>query len=231
MGTDFFDDDLVKSADGENAEEGSKGFISLSPSSDTDRRMMQQRERLVEQVADTTEEIERMRMRQEELEHEKNKIEEIARMQGEYTSCKKEIIGNLTKSIVLMEKDEIQANRMVELLGSTRLRFKNMLSEIRDIKEDTWNDGVFEEELSKYLALIEDARMEYNKAVAKIDAESWQRGAEGKAKLRSLDGSMRASLADKGFLFWIKVGFAVSLPILLLLMGLFTAYLFTMGRL
>jgi len=231
MGTDFFDDDLVKSADGRAVETPEKDSTTLGHATCASGRMAEQRERLINQVADSTEEIERMRMRQEELEQEKSKIVEIARKQDEYARGKTEIIDNLSKSIILTEKDEVQANRMVELLSATRLRFKDMLTEIRGIKEETWNDDVFAEELNRSLALVEDCRMEYSKAIAKIDAESWHRGAEGKAQLLSLDGSMRASLSEKGFLFWVKIGLAMSLPVILILLALFVGYLFSLGRL
>jgi chromosome segregation ATPase len=212
MGTDFIDDDLSrKAAEAGDAESSAS-------------RLSRQKEQLTNQVADTAEEIERLRMRQDELEHEKTSLEELNRKQDEYARSKKDIIENLSRNIILMEKDEVLANRMVELLSASRARFKDVLSEIRDIREESWSEAEFEEELDKALALIESARMEYSKAVAKIDAESWQKGG-GQAPLATLEDAGRGALANKGFLFWFKVGVAVSLPVMLVLLLLFLGYM------
>ncbi len=157
MSTDFFDNDLSRTTAPDDE--------ALTESSVT--RMTRQKEQLTNQVADTAEEIERLRMRQDELEHEKTSLEELNRKQDEYERSKKNIIENLSRNLVLMEKDEILANRMVELLSASRARFKEILAEIRDIREELWGDSGFEEELDKALALIESARMEYSKAIAK----------------------------------------------------------------
>jgi chromosome segregation ATPase len=212
MGTDFIDDDLSRKA-------AEAGDAETSAS-----RLSRQKEQLTNQVADTAEEIERLRMRQDELEHEKTSLEELNRKQDEYARSKKDIIENLSRNIILMEKDEVLANRMVELLSASRARFKDVLSEIRDIREESWSEAEFEEELDKALALIESARMEYSKAVAKIDAESWQKGG-GQAPLATLEDAGRGALANKGFLFWFKVGVAVSLPVMLVLLLLFLGYI------
>jgi len=206
MSTDFFDDDLSRNAGEHESPETSA------------MRLTRQKEQITNQVADTAEEIERLRMRQEELEHEKTSLEELNRKQDEYGRSKKDIIENLARNIILMEKDEVLANRMVELLSASRARFKDILAEIRDIKEESWEEPDFEEELDKALALIENARMEYSKAIAKIDAESWQKGAEGQAQLATLEEAGRGSIANKGFFFWVKVGIAVSLPLILVLL-------------
>jgi chromosome segregation ATPase len=212
MSTDFFDDDLSRSADGSETAESSTA------------RLARQKEQLTNQVADTAEEIERLRMRQEELEHEKTSLEELNRKQDEYERSKKDIIENLSRNIILMEKDEVLANRMVELLSASRARFKDILSEIREIKEENWGNADFEEELDRALALIESARMEYSRAIAKIDAESWQKGA-GQAQLATLEEAGRGSLANKSFGFWVKVGVAVSLPLIVILLLLAAGYL------
>jgi len=212
MGTDFIDDDLLKS--------------STSPESETSaERLIRQKEQIANKVADSAEEIERLRIRQEELEHEKTSLEELHRKQDEYASSKKDIIENLSRNIILMEKDEVRATRMVELLSASRSRFKDILTEIREIQEESWDDDGFEEELDKALALIESARMEYSKAIAKVDAESWQKGGSGQTQLSTLEEAGRGSVLNKGFLFWVKIGLAITLPMALFILSLIAAYI------
>ncbi len=188
-------------------------------------RLTKQKEAIADKVADAAEEIERLRMRQDELEYAKKALQELNRKQNDYDHGKKEILASLSRSILQMEKDEVRAARMVELLATTRKQFKALLAEIHGIHEERWGEAEFEEELDRSLALIENARMVYNKSVAKIDAESWQRGERGAGSLVPLDGGRsRGSLADKGFGFWLKVGVALALPMVLALVALAVAY-------
>ena len=213
MGTDFIDEDLDIDSTGSAKSETSAA------------RLTRQKEQVINRVADTAEEIERLKMRQDELEHEKNSFEELNRKQDEYTTSKKDLIENLSRNIILMEKDEVRANRMMELLSASRSRFRDMLSEIRDVSEEGWNEEEFEEELDKALALIESSRMEYSQAIAKVDAESWQKGGDGQAKLATLEDAGRSSIVNKGFLFWLKIGVAVSMPIALFVLALIAVYI------
>jgi len=213
MGTDFIDNDLA-----------SDSGVNSTPETSV-ARLTRQKEQITNRVADTAEEIERLKMRQDELEHEKTSLEELNRKQDEYARSKKDLIENLSRNIILMEKDEVRANRMVELLDASRSRFRDMLAEIRDVSEEGWGDTDFEEELDKALALIESSRMEFSKAIAKVDAESWQKGGDGQAQLATLDEAGRGSIVNKGFLFWLKVGFAISLPMVLFILTLIATYI------
>lgn len=151
-------------------------------------RLARQKEDIADKVASAAEEIERLRMRQDELEYAKKALQDLNRKQNDYDHGKKEILASLGRSILQMEKDEVRAARMVELLASTRQKFKALLAEIHEIREERWAEPEFEEELDRALALVENARMVYNKSVAKIDAESWQRGERGSGALVPLDG-------------------------------------------
>lgn len=219
MAGNFTDLDLSKQADSEDP-------IAVDEAAG---RLEKQKEDIADKVANAAEEIERLRLRQDELEYAKKALQELNRKQDNYDHGKKDILASLSRSILQMEKDEVRAARMVELLASTRTKFKDLLAEIHDIHEERWSETEFEEELDRALALIENARMVYNKSVAKIDAESWQRGERGAGPLTPLDGARGRSLADKGFGFWLKVGVAIALPIVLGMSALAAAYLWVTG--
>jgi len=215
MGTDFIDDDL------------------LTPSVSTPRGVAvegepgaaRQKEQLAEQVASATEEIERLRFRQEALEQEKQKLQHLAQTRAVYESDKDGVLENFSTSLVLMEKQEEQAARMMELLSASRARFRELQQEIHDINEAAWDDADFGEDLYRSVALVDNARSEYAKALAKLDAEGLPRSRDrGDAAARDASG-----LAARGFIFWLKVGFAMSLPLILILLALFGGYLYSQG--
>ncbi len=203
------------------------GHVEVQTAAD---RLARQKDEMAGRVASAAEEIERLRMRQEELEYAKKALQELNRKQDEYTRSKKELIGSLTRSLLLMEKDEIRANRMVELLSVARKQCKSMLGEIRAIREEHWDDAHFEEDLNRGLALLENVRMDFNKSAAKIDAENRSAGNDSRTAITPLDDAARWSLANKGFCFWLKVGFALTLPVLLLLGVLAGVYLYGSWR-
>jgi small-conductance mechanosensitive channel len=215
MGTDFVDDDVMTETTVQEQETAAE-------------RLQREKDKIESRVADAAEEIERLRLRKEQLEHEKSSLEELNRKQDEYVRSKKSIIEKLSRNTILMEKDEVRANRMAELLSASRLQFKNMLAEIRELQEENWGDNV-EEELDKALALIENTRIEFNKIIAKVDAESWQKG-NGQTQLSTLDDGIHSALAEKGFFFWLKLGVAFTLPLIFVLLLLFAAYLFASGN-
>ncbi len=224
--TDFFDDDLGRQRDAARriklsdqplttlSEISSSDEVPVRPLSDLSlTRMAKHKQDVDENMVQAAQELERLRKRQEALERERRELEEIRRKQEEYERGKRDIVERLSQSLITMEKDELQAQRMAELLGSIRKHFKEMLSEVDQISEETWPEERFGEELSKALALVEDVRMEYNKALSKIEAAGG-----GDLRLPAAIGAagelpMARREEDRPFRYWLKVGFAVSLPL------------------
>ena len=220
--TDFFDDDLGRARKFKlNAELGTASDTSsgdeipvrsLSDLSLT--RMAKHKQEIEENVMQASQELERLRKRQEELEREKRELEELHRKQDEYQRGKSELMEKLGQSLVTMEKDEIQAQRMVEMLATTRKRFKEMLSELQGLAEESWPEERFGEELSKALTLIENFRMEFNKAVSRIEAAGGAEIRVGASLSPVTSEAVRLTVEDqKPFRYWVKVGVAVSLPL------------------
>jgi DNA repair exonuclease SbcCD ATPase subunit len=232
MSTDFFDDDLlqpdIKRMDTPVAKETSTARASTEA---TTARMAKQKEEISGHVAAAAQEIEQLRMKQEELEREKNKLQELSRKQDEYERGKHDVMEKLDRGIITVEKEEIEATRMVELLSETRNKFKSTLNALRNIKEDSWGDDNdnFSEELNKALAMVENARMDYRKALARIDASSWHKSA-AKDQVDALEGLTGGTGIGGGFGFWLKAGLAATLPLLIVLGLCLAAYLVTNFR-
>jgi chromosome segregation ATPase len=218
MPTDFMDQDLGR-------EESSHG--SLNRPGD---RMSQHREQVARHVTGANREIELLRGRQEALEKERAALEDLKQKQERYEEGKREMLDALARSVVLVQKEQEQATRMAELLSETRERFHDMLSRLRKIDENAWSDDTFETELTQALSAVDAMRDDYNKALARIDASSWHK-TEGK---RGLDAPPRpltgVAGGDRGFLGWMKVGIAVSLPTIVALVLLFVLHLYLTGQ-
>jgi chromosome segregation ATPase len=228
--TDFFDDDLGRQRDAARRiklsdeplttlSDMSSDDVPVRPLSDLSlTRMAKHKQDVDENVVQAAQELERLRKRQETLEREKRDLEEIRRKQEEYERGKRDVIERLGQSLVTMEKDELQAERMAELLNATRKQFKEMLAEVEKLNEALWPEERFGEELTKALALVEDTRMEYNKSLSKIEAAG---GTEVRiaSSVSAMGEPPRLNYdEERPFGYWLKVGMAVSLPLIVFIL-------------
>jgi hypothetical protein len=224
-GTDFFDDDLAqrRGAVKSTTLGGTEVVGTLKadefparPISDLNlTRMARHREEMNTQVASAKLEIERMRRKQSEIEREKQTIEEIIEKQEQYERGKQEMADRLSGSVVTLHKLEEHAARQVEIFSSTRRRFTECLEELQNINDTEWSDDAFREELTKAVVQIDAIRKEFVKAQAVVEA------AGGPVRLFD-EERPRAAPADefeseRGFGAWLKIGVAVSLPLIIVL--------------
>ncbi len=221
MSTDFVDDDLVAAGGVDPSHERDAAEAEADAS-----RLARQREKLTGAVASAAQEIERLRMRQEELEQEKVRLAELNARQDRYTTGKRALLDDLNQALLVMKKDQMRAERLVELLTATRARFQDMLDELHGLDEDRWDEHAFDEELALALALVEKSRMEYGRSMAKVEAEMPAPDAKGP---RAHGPRASRSLAEKGSWFWFKAGFAFSLPLMLALAVLLAVYIYSLG--
>lgn len=210
MSTDFIDDDLLKMRDAGDDDEG----VNTRADGTDVGKMARQREDIGNQVAGAADEIERLRMRQAELEKAKKNLEDLSRKHEEYEQGKKEMLDKLTRGLTMVEREEIQATRMVELLSETRSRFRELLDDLSEIDETKWTEDGFKTELSRALVKVDMARADYKKALARIDAVSWYKPGDGEKRSDVLQEMARDVSGRKDFAYWLKVGLAVSLPMI-----------------
>ena len=239
--TDFYDDDLAKHSsalrktrgEGRATESDTVEAPAQGVSDFNLTRMAQQRDQVEDNMAHAAQELERLRQRQENLEKEKGALEELRRRQSEYERGKREMMEHLNHSIISLEKDEINAEKLLELVSDSRKRCRTWLADIDSINEEEWPEDHFREELGKALARIEDIRVEYNKALAKIEASGSEESRAGvsHSPVMFADGASEEA-GEKGFGYWLKVGFAVSLPVIMTLVILWILfYMHSMGML
>jgi DNA repair exonuclease SbcCD ATPase subunit len=133
---------------------------------------------LDENVDHAREQLLELRRKQEELERQKTELEELRRKQDEYERGKAEMTENITHALVVLEREGFEAQRRAALIEQTSKTLKNYLDEIAAIRDDTWTSTTVGAELTKALALIENTRMEYNRARTKLDCLDPQNNGE-----------------------------------------------------
>ncbi len=231
--TDFIDDDLIqrreavrevtigpggRAADAPpdlpRAEAVPTGDLNLTP-------LARRKEEINSQVASKMDELERLRAKQEGLEREKSHLEHLRSNQEKYEAGKREMLDHLEKSLVALERETIALNQRLALVTETESRFKAMASEIRDIREDAWpaDSAALRDALSKALVIIDSTRKEYNKACARIEALQESQPAGGVRPMMPAEAAESGS-APRRFADCVKMGFAFSLPVVIVLIVL-----------
>ena len=232
MGTDFFDEDLVREREAAlkiklNGEAGNAPRDGIIPSSrDLPNRpvsdltlthLSRHKQEVTDQMVDKAQELDRLRARQEELERERRTLEEMRKKQEAFDVGRRELKERLNESLVRMEKERLQSERLCQLLEETRRLFRERLDEVETLNESEWADENLLDELNRALVLLENVRSDYNKSMAKIEAIHPQVPgvvAERASPLTFEDASISSSRPAQGFYYWLRAGFAFTLPLI-----------------
>ena len=233
MGTDFYDDDLVREReaalkiklDGDSGGAPRDGHIPSSrdlpnrPVSDlTLTHLARHTQEVTEQMVDKSQELERLRARQEELERERRTLEELRKKQEAFDGGRRELKDRLNESLVRLDQERLQAERLAQLLGETRHLFRERLAEVEALNEEEWGDENLLDELNKSLVLLDNVRSDYTKAMAKVEAVHPQGGAAAAGRpLTFTEAAPPPAAGGQGFAYWLRAGLAFTLPLLVLL--------------
>jgi len=176
-------------------------------------------EHLDNQVQKAQEQLVALKRQQEMIERQKRELEELSRRQEQLQAGKHEMIEKFTRAIVVIERENYDAQKRVELLHTIHSSFNEHMEALDSINPKAWDGLDINKELTKALSAVDDARAEYSRSLPKISAE---RAAEGSADpvAASVGYQMDYGAGEiKDFNYWLKAGFAFTLP--LVVIGIF----------
>lgn len=226
--TDFIDDDLIQRRDAVKEVKMGLGRDAAPapeiPKSDPVpvqelnlTPLTKRKDEINSQMATKLDEIERLRSRQEALEKEKGLLEHLRNSQEKYEAGKREMIDHIEKSLVTLEREDVMLNQRLAILTDSANRFKEMLKDLRQFNEAQWpaDSAGLRDELNKTLAIIDNIRKDYNRSCARLEASREAKGQESVPN-QLLFGEAGDSVAiQRGFGEWLKIGFAISLPLMI----------------
>lgn len=126
------------------------------------------REEVESKVADAQQKLAELKRAQEELERERAALEETRRRQIEFQKGREEMIQHLTRGLGLLEEAEFAARHDAEQMAKSIAEFREAMTKLQAIHEESWNKENFNVELTRALTTIENARMEWNSARLKF---------------------------------------------------------------
>lgn len=164
---------------------------------------------LGDKVQQVRAELESLKQKQEEIEREKMRLEELKRRQDELDTGRSDMLDKLTRSLVVVQREVEETQKRLEQLHSIYNSFTQHLRHLESINARAWSSTELPRELSKAISSVEDARAEYIKAQAKISSEPVSNESQSMA---GMEGDY-AMYEERGFTYWLKSGFAFTLPI------------------
>lgn len=164
---------------------------------------------LGDKVQQVRAELESLKQKQEEIEREKARLEELKRRQDSLEHGRSEMLDKLTRALVVVQREIEESQKRVEQMHAIYNSFTQHLRHIETINARSWAPQDLPRELSKALSSVEDARAEYIKAQAKLSVET----SSEVAGLAGQEMDYQISEDDRGFVYWLKSGFAFTLPL------------------
>jgi hypothetical protein len=185
------------------------------------------REEVDTRVVDAQQKLMELKRAQEELERERSALEETRRRQLEFQTGRQEMIHNLTRGLGLLEEAEFTARRDAEQMAKTIADFRDALSKIEAVREETWTKDNFSVELTRALTSVENGRMEWNTARLKFAVLTGE-----KTTAAAAPGEAAATeafpISNRSFGELCKLGLALTWPLVLVALaalGVFVAIL------
>lgn len=174
------------------------------------------------QVQKAQEQLLSLRRQADQIERQKRELEDLSQRQEELERGRSDMIGKLSRSLTIIERESVEAERRVDHLRSTHEAFSQHLDVLEAINPQAWASNDLGKELSKAQSDVEDARSVFARNRAKIELESSEPGGVSP----SMAHYSNESGEGQGFLYWLNAGFAFTLPLLLL--GLIALLIFLM---
>ena len=169
-------------------------------------------EDLGEEVQKTNTELEKLKRQLEDIEKQKLRLEELKKRQDELEVGRTEMTDKLTRSLVTVQREAEEAQKRLEQLNSIHNSFTQHLRYIEAINPKSWGAVDLPKELSKALSAVEDARVDYIKAQARIAVETSPEVASTPTLSSSFEQDYGFS-EERGFGYWLKSGFAFTIPL------------------
>jgi len=181
---------------------------------DADEFMTQQSSARMEDVQakvhEAQAELMQLRQRQEEIERQKLHLEQIKKKQDAFGHGKRELMEKLNRSILIIERDLYNSQKLGEELTATHTAFASHLEVLRNLQPEKWQRAQVDAELNHALDAIEDAKDDYIKSsrrLASLRPDSADRRSDQ-------DGDQHSSAASDDFIVLVKRGFGLSLPLI-----------------
>jgi hypothetical protein len=123
------------------------------------------------------------------------------------------MVEHFTRALVVLEREAYDAQKRVEQLKGIHDSFVSHLDVLESINPKAWDPNDINKDLNKALSAVDDARAEYARSRAVINAEA---ESEVLAETPGDPYQTYAAPVEHDFAYWLKSGIAFTLPLCLI---------------
>ncbi len=163
-----------------------------------------------------------LKRQQEEIERQKRELEDLSRKQREFDEGRREIVEQLTRGLVLLERQEFEVKRELEQIKIVRDSFAEHLGQTENLNPAEWSSEDLPSELTKALARVDQAKAIYSQSRARLTALRELEENNGEAPVET---EQEMVSYEKSFSAMVREGFAYSLPLGLFIILALLVYL------
>ena len=166
-----------------------------------------------EEVASAKFQLDELRQRQEAIEQRKEVLERLHKKQSFFTAERESILTDLAHSLEIMDQDAADAEQLISHYTQARQRFLQSLELISNLRDHEWERNQLEQELDKAGEILSQARQDYVQDTTKLALLI--KGFKG-IHTTSFKPVEKSQLQESrnSFIYWLRSGFAFSLPII-----------------
>ena len=173
-------------------------------------------EHLDEKVQQAEQQEQSLKRQLETIEKQKREFAELSRRQESLTAGRNDLADKLTRALVVIERETMEAGKRLEMLQTINASFCQHLESVEAINPKLWDESEISKELTRAMASVDDARGEYNRSFPRVCAIPNQAAGAGANDSGFVSDSSGGD--GKDFLGWLKIGFAFSLPLMVLVL-------------
>ena len=166
------------------------------------------REELDSRLTGAQQQLAKLRESHEQIEREIVAIEERRRKRAEFTQGLGEMRHELTRAVTVLEKSELDARRLAEQVARSLEGIRSAAAGIEPLSDESWTADTWEQELSRGLAIVENARMELNAARLKWPQLEGRLAEEEKGHASPVSRLVELPLTQL-----CRIGFALTWPL------------------
>lgn len=197
----FFDEDADRDLD---LDFDPKQFQAVTPYTDD----------LDDEYQAAQDKLRELRQQEEQIKRQAAELEELTKKEQLFKSGRTEICEELNRYLSLLEREATEAQRLAEDCNAAQERLESHLANINALRPDLWSRADRKNELGRALGFIEAAEDEIDTLLPMINSFGKKGGLfSGKVAPFPRPASSPLAGGERGdFTYWLKSGFAFSLP-------------------
>lgn len=170
-------------------------------------------EDLNDEYQHTQDQLRLLRQQEEQIKRQTAELEELTQKEAEFKEGRAEVCEALHKHLSTLDREATEAQRIAEDCGAAHERLESHLANIDALRPESWSRSDRKAELARAIGYIEAAEDEIEN-IAPLLGTFGKRSLFHKGKgASSSSRNLPSGLGQGDFMYWLKSGFAFSLPL------------------